>query len=101
MLNVGERLRGKGAPRWFIFLSNRKKKKENTSLYVRLRPRRSQVAPDRPQSRCSLKFCWRSLSSTRQNINIPNFKANVMKRNFKLRIDLFFLSIFVAAPFPQ
>ncbi|XP_044043113.1 uncharacterized protein LOC122871790 isoform X2 [Siniperca chuatsi] len=51
MLNVGESLRGKGAPRWFIFLSNRKKKKENTSLYVRLHPRHSQVTADRPQLR--------------------------------------------------
>lgn len=43
-LNVGERLRVRGAPRSFIFLSNRKKKKENTDSYVRSRPRRSQVA---------------------------------------------------------
>lgn len=42
-LNVGERLRARGAPRSFIFLSNRKKKKENTDSYVRSRPRRSQV----------------------------------------------------------
>lgn len=54
MVNVGERLRGKGAPRWFIFLSNRKKKKENTSLHVRLHPRHSQVTPDQPA--CTLKF---------------------------------------------
>lgn len=38
--NVGERLRGNGAPVRFIFLSNRKKKKENSSL---LHPRHSQV----------------------------------------------------------
>lgn len=43
-LNVGERLRARGAPCSFIFLSNRKKKKENTDSYVRSRPRRSQVA---------------------------------------------------------
>lgn len=42
-LNVGERLRARGAPRSFIFLSNRKKKKENTDAYVKSRPRRSQV----------------------------------------------------------
>lgn len=76
MLNVGEGLRGKGAPRWFIFLSNRRKKKENTSLYVRLHPRRSQVTPDRAESRCSLKFGRRRLSScSRQNMNRTNFSA--------------------------
>lgn len=37
-LNVGESPRGRGAPRWFIFLSNRKKKKENTSLCVEIAP---------------------------------------------------------------
>ncbi|CAG10284.1 unnamed protein product [Tetraodon nigroviridis] len=42
-LNVGERLRARGAPRSFIFLSNRKKKKENTDVYMKLRPRCSQV----------------------------------------------------------
>lgn len=42
---MGERPRaGGGAPRSFIFLSNRKKKKENTDAHVKSRPRRSQVA---------------------------------------------------------
>lgn len=40
---MGERLRARGAPRSFIFLSNRKKEKENTGAYVKWRPRRSQV----------------------------------------------------------
>lgn len=40
MLNVGESPRGEesGAPRWFVFLSNRKKKKENTSLDAEIAP---------------------------------------------------------------
>lgn len=38
MLNVGESLRGRAAPCWFIFLSNRKKKKENTSFTRQIAP---------------------------------------------------------------
>lgn len=95
MLNVGESLRGKGAPCWFIFLyflSNRRKKKENTSLYVRLRPRRSQVTPDRAESRCSLKFARRCLSSSsRQNINRPNFSAPFRRGCGRSELPLHFL----------
>jgi len=74
MLNVGESLRGKGAPRWFIFLSNMKKKKENTSLCGRLRPRHSQVTPDWPPLRYSLKFyCHHpSVTAAPQNLQLES-----------------------------
>lgn len=88
MLNVGESLRGKGAPRWFIFLSNRKKKKENTSLHVRLHPRHSQVTPDQPLLGYSLKFYEYYSSDT----PAPFRKTKYQHATFKVS-PLFFLII--------
>lgn len=70
-LNLGESPRGRGAPRWFIFLSNRKKKKENTSLCVEIAPT---PFPGYPQIHRRQGALW-SLTVRHREAKRQRFKA--------------------------